>query len=59
MKIYAITVVTFSSDIHSEEYIDSYWLTQERAEEHILKENLFEKSYEGNNVHISPIEVKE
>lgn len=58
MKIYAIIVCTFSSDMYSESYTDSYWKTKELAEDHIIKANLYEKS-DDNNVHIQEIQVRE
>lgn len=55
MKIYAVEVCTFSSDIYGETYIDSYWSSKDKAETRILKANLLEKSYNGNNAYVIEI----
>lgn len=45
MKIYAIVVETFSSDIYGETYIDSYWSTLDKAETRIIKLMLEKTEY--------------
>ena len=50
MFIYAVDICTFSSDMYGESYIDSYWSTKEKAENHILEKGLLDKGYESVTV---------
>ena len=55
VKIYAVEITTYSCDIMWDGYIDSYWTTEEKAEDYILKEGLLDKGF--SSVEIVPYEL--
>lgn len=47
MTLYCVKVCTFSCNIYGVEYIDSYWSSKDKAEDHILKSGLLDQGHQS------------